>query len=131
MLTIATKETSAFKKFMRSASDNKLPVKVLGMGQKWKGFLQKIDLLKQELENHKNNSHLIILFADGSDSLFSSGTEEILRKFRQFNAKVVYSAEENCIPDQSLSSKWVKSILKLDRLQKFKICKQLDIRQWH
>lgn len=37
MLTVATEETSGFKRFRRSYLANKLDVKVLGMGQKWKG----------------------------------------------------------------------------------------------
>ena len=75
------------------------------MGQKWEGFWQKIVFLKEELEKHKNNPKLIVLYADGHDSLFTAGTSEILHKFLKFNAKIVFSAEEFCAPDRSLSSK--------------------------
>ena len=94
VLTVATEETSDLKLVMRSASCNNLPIKVLGMGRKWKGFWQKIALLREELERHKNNADLMIVYVDGSDSLFTTGAVEIAQKFHKFRAKIVFSAEE-------------------------------------
>ncbi|KAJ9584650.1 hypothetical protein L9F63_021012, partial [Diploptera punctata] len=72
LLTVATNETDGFKRFMRSAKVYDIPVKVLGLGDKWEGGNvrryagggQKINLLKKELDNHKENADKIIMFTD-------------------------------------------------------------------
>jgi hypothetical protein len=35
-LTVATEETSGYKRYQRSVRINGLPVKVLGLGEEWK-----------------------------------------------------------------------------------------------
>lgn len=39
-----------------------------------------------------------VLFTDGYDTMFVSGEEEILKKYRSMGAPVVFSAETNCFP---------------------------------
>lgn len=65
---------------------------------------QKVLLLRKELENHKDDTEKIIMFTDAYDVLFNADEEKILEQFRQFNARVVFSAEGFCWPDPNLAS---------------------------
>ncbi|KAJ8021793.1 Procollagen-lysine,2-oxoglutarate 5-dioxygenase 1 [Holothuria leucospilota] len=116
VVTVATEETDGFKRFMRSTNKYGVNVKVVGMGvewnggdiQRWPGGGQKINLLKQALEEHKDNDNLIILFSDSYDVIFTTGEEEIVGKFLQMNANLVFSAENSIWPDPSLASQYPK-----------------------
>ena len=85
------------------------------MGEEWKGGDMahpgggyKINLLKEELANHKDNKNLVIMFTDSYDVLLLAGKDEILKKFKNFEANVVFGAEDFCWPDQSLKEKYPK-----------------------
>ncbi len=45
----------------------------------------------------------IVLNTDGYDAVFVSGEEEIIKKFNEMNAPVVFSTEKNCYPFQGFS----------------------------
>ncbi|XP_066500754.1 procollagen-lysine,2-oxoglutarate 5-dioxygenase 1 isoform X2 [Hoplias malabaricus] len=112
VLTIATKETDGFKRFMGSARHFNYTVKVLGRGEKWNGgnYMsapgggQKVRLLKSALADIKEEDK-IILFIDSYDVVFSSGPKELLKKFQQVKHKVVFSAETHIWPDRHLEDK--------------------------
>lgn len=114
IITVATEETSGFKRFQRSAQVNNLKVKVLGLGEEWKGGDiantvgggQKVLLLKEELEKHKDDKDKIIMFTDAYDVVFNGDEEQILARFREFDARVLFSAEGFCWPDSSLASQY-------------------------
>ncbi|KAM9317218.1 procollagen-lysine,2-oxoglutarate 5-dioxygenase 2 [Gastrophryne carolinensis] len=113
VLTVATKETDGFLRFMQSAKHFNYSVKVLGKGQDWKGGDvansigggQKVRLLKEELESLADQD-LVVLFTDSYDVIFSGSPEELLRKFQQSNHKVVFSAEALVWPDKRLADKY-------------------------
>ncbi|XP_074537637.1 procollagen-lysine,2-oxoglutarate 5-dioxygenase 1 isoform X2 [Halichoeres trimaculatus] len=112
VLTVATKETDGFKRFMRSAKHFNYTVKVIGQGEEWRGsdYMstpgggQKIRLLKAALEEMKAEDK-IILFIDSYDVVFSSGPKELLKKFQQTRHKVVFSSETLIWPDRHLEDK--------------------------
>ncbi|TSL97308.1 Procollagen-lysine,2-oxoglutarate 5-dioxygenase 1 [Bagarius yarrelli] len=112
VLTVATKETDGFKRFMRSARQFNYTVKVLGRGEKWTGgdYMsapgggQKVRLLKSAMDIMKEEDK-IILFVDSYDVIFSSGPKELLKKFQQTGHKVVFSAETLIWPDRHLEDK--------------------------
>uniref|UniRef100_A0AAR2LM57 Procollagen-lysine,2-oxoglutarate 5-dioxygenase 1 n=1 Tax=Pygocentrus nattereri TaxID=42514 RepID=A0AAR2LM57_PYGNA len=112
LLTVATKETDGFKRFMRSARHFNYTVKVLGRGEKWNGgdYIsapgggQKVRLLKSALADIKEEDK-IILFIESYDVIFSSGPKELLKKFQQTKHKVVFSAETLIWPDRHLEDK--------------------------
>uniref|UniRef100_UPI0037E7992F procollagen-lysine,2-oxoglutarate 5-dioxygenase 1 isoform X2 n=1 Tax=Semicossyphus pulcher TaxID=241346 RepID=UPI0037E7992F len=112
VLTVATKETDGFRRFLRSAKHFNYTVKVLGRGQKWKGgdYMtspgggQKVSLLKAALEGMKTKDK-IILFIDSYDVVFASGPKELLKKFQQARHKVVFSSESLIWPDRHLEDK--------------------------
>lgn len=112
VVTVATESTSGFKRYMRSVDKNQIPVKVLGMGEEWKGGDmansvgggQKVLMMRKALESHKDDKEMIILFTDSYDVLFNANQQQILDKFLEFNARVVFSAEGFCWPDAHLAT---------------------------
>uniref|UniRef100_UPI00398E53FD procollagen-lysine,2-oxoglutarate 5-dioxygenase 2 isoform X1 n=1 Tax=Pristiophorus japonicus TaxID=55135 RepID=UPI00398E53FD len=114
VLTVATRETDGFKRFMQTAKHLHYTVKVLGAEEEWRGGNvpysigggQKVRLLKEEMENHADRDDLVVLFTDGYDVLFAGGPEELLNKFQQFNHKVVFAAEGLIWPDNRLADKY-------------------------
>ncbi|KAF7213791.1 procollagen-lysine,2-oxoglutarate 5-dioxygenase 2 isoform X2 [Nothobranchius furzeri] len=114
VLTVATEETDGFHRFMQTAHYFNYTVKVLGMGEPWKGGDvgrsigggQKVRLLKSTMEILADQEDLVILFVDSYDLIFAGGPEEILRKFLQANHKVVFAADGLIWPDKRLTDKY-------------------------
>uniref|UniRef100_A0A671XNA9 Procollagen-lysine, 2-oxoglutarate 5-dioxygenase 2 n=1 Tax=Sparus aurata TaxID=8175 RepID=A0A671XNA9_SPAAU len=114
VLTVATEETDGFHRFMKSASYFNYTVKVLGMGEAWKGGDvgrsigggQKVRLLKEAMEALADQEDLVVLSVDSYDLIFAGGPEEILRKFQQANHKVLFAAEGLIWPDKRLADKY-------------------------
>ncbi|CAJ1055230.1 procollagen-lysine%2C2-oxoglutarate 5-dioxygenase 1 [Xyrichtys novacula] len=112
VLTVATKETDGFRRFLRSAKHFNYTLKVLGRGEKWQGgdYMsapgggQKVRLLKAALEEMKTEDK-IILFIDSYDVVFASGPKELLKKFQQAKHRVVFSSETLIWPDRHLEDK--------------------------
>ncbi|XP_064185073.1 multifunctional procollagen lysine hydroxylase and glycosyltransferase LH3 isoform X1 [Anguilla rostrata] len=114
VITAATEETDGFNRFMRTIREFNYTVKVLGLGEDWKGGDvartvgggQKVRWLKKELQKHSNKEELVILFVDSYDVILASGPQELLWKFSRMGHRVVFSAEGFCWPDQKLASKY-------------------------
>ena len=117
LITVATENGDPFKRYMRSSQVNGLEGKVVGMGQEWVGGDNdhpgggfKINLLKKEIGNLLKNSedpdNLIVMFTDSYDVLLLESKDEILKKFKEFNAKVVFGAEPYCRPDKQLEDQY-------------------------
>ncbi|PIK40153.1 hypothetical protein BSL78_23007 [Apostichopus japonicus] len=114
VVTVATEETDGFKRFLRSTDKYDVNVKVVGMGEEWTGGDivnwpgggQKINLLKTALEEYKDRDDLILLFSDSYDVIFTTGAEEIIRKFQEMDANLVISAESSIWPDPTLASQY-------------------------
>uniref|UniRef100_A0A674NNP7 procollagen-lysine 5-dioxygenase n=1 Tax=Takifugu rubripes TaxID=31033 RepID=A0A674NNP7_TAKRU len=114
VLTVATEETDGFQRFLQSARYFNYSVKVLGMGEAWKGGDvghsigggQKVRLLKEAMEALADQDDLVVLFVDSYDLIFAGGPEEILRKFQQANHKVLFAAEGLIWPDKRLADKY-------------------------
>ncbi|KAJ7393603.1 Procollagen-lysine,2-oxoglutarate 5-dioxygenase 1 [Desmophyllum pertusum] len=112
-ITVATDETDGYKRFMRSAKVNNIDVKVLGMGEEWRGGDMrnpggghKINILKKETELHRNESNLVLMFVDSYDLILLADPQEFLKKFLEFNANMVFSAEGFCWPDRGLKDQY-------------------------
>uniref|UniRef100_A0A1A8UJG5 Procollagen-lysine,2-oxoglutarate 5-dioxygenase 1 n=1 Tax=Nothobranchius furzeri TaxID=105023 RepID=A0A1A8UJG5_NOTFU len=112
VVTVATKETGGFSRFLRSAKYFNYTVKVLGRGETWTGgdYMsapgggQKVRLLKAALEKMTSGDQ-IVLFVDSFDVVFASSPKELLRKFQQAKHKVVFSSESLIWPDRHLEDK--------------------------
>ncbi|XP_075462634.1 procollagen-lysine,2-oxoglutarate 5-dioxygenase 1 [Ascaphus truei] len=106
VLTVATKETDGLRRFQRSAQCFNYKVKVLGLGEDWRGAGQRVQLLKSGLEQYAEREDVIILFTESHDVVFASGPTELLKKYKQAKSKVVFSAETVVYPDRLLESKY-------------------------
>nr|XP_033815273.1 procollagen-lysine,2-oxoglutarate 5-dioxygenase 2 isoform X4 [Geotrypetes seraphini] len=114
ILTVATKKTDGFHRFMQSAKYFNYTVKVLGRGEEWKGGNaansigggQKVRLLKEALANYAGQEDLVILFTDSYDVIFAGGPEELLKKFQEAHHKVTFAAEGLVWPDKRLADKY-------------------------
>uniref|UniRef100_A0AAY5EQF1 procollagen-lysine 5-dioxygenase n=1 Tax=Electrophorus electricus TaxID=8005 RepID=A0AAY5EQF1_ELEEL len=102
------------REFMRTATEFNYTIKVLGLGEDWRGGDvaktvgggQKVRWLKNEMQKHKDKHNTVILFVDSYDVILASGPEELLLKFSRFKHRVVFSAEGFCWPDQWLAPKY-------------------------
>ena len=118
VITVATEENEALDRFKHSCHVNNIPYKILGIGQEWTGGpaengvllqpggAQKINLLKEELKSYPDLGNHIIMFTDSYDVLFNDGPKNIVKKFREMESTVVFSAEKTCWPDESLEEKY-------------------------
>lgn len=74
------------------------------------GFGMKIKLVKEFLYDKNDND--IILFVDGYDVLFTCNKDEILKRYNNFEMQygkcIVFSTENACWPDSTLSTKYPK-----------------------
>ena len=84
------------------------------MGEAWNGGdIQrhpggghKVNLLRPVVEKWSKEDDLIVMFVDSYDVIFTMGADQILARFKDFDAKVVFSAEGFCWPDESLAAKY-------------------------
>ncbi|CAN0422230.1 unnamed protein product [Lampetra fluviatilis] len=113
VVTVATKATDGFNRFMLNANYFNYTVKVLGLGEDWTGGDvarsvgggQKVRLLRRYMESLEERlDSLLLMFVDSYDVIFASGPEELLRKFYLSGSRVVFGAEAFLWPDESLAS---------------------------
>lgn len=91
VLTIATERNEYVKEFEQSLENNGYEYKLLGLGQKWRGFEMKMELYKQELSNLGNR---IVIVCDSYDIVFLENRKTILDKYHALaNDKVVIGLE--------------------------------------
>ena len=88
------------------------------MGEEWKGGdmnnpggAYKINLLKKEMEQFKHRDNLILMFTDSYDVLILGKQDDILKRFHNFDAKVVFGAEPFCWPDETLKDDYPEVVL--------------------
>lgn len=122
LLTVATEENDRLKRFRESCEYFGVPYKILGLGDEWTGGKakdgvlqsfgggQKINLLKKELNSWISLKDTIVMFTDSYDVVLLANPVDILRKFRDFNTPIVFSAEKTCWPDPSLSDLYPESL---------------------
>ncbi|KAH3821107.1 procollagen-lysine,2-oxoglutarate 5-dioxygenase 1-like isoform X1 [Dreissena polymorpha] len=113
VVTIATENNDGLRRYLRSTKKYGLNTEVYGLGEAWKGGdMQgqggghKVNLLRRELKKYKDRDDLIVMFTDSYDVVLTSGSEDILEKFRKLDARVVFSAEGFCWPDKQLADKY-------------------------
>ena len=74
-------------------------IEVLGLGQGWKGYRDKLEGVRAYLEKSglKNSTKDIVMFVDGYDTAFTPGYQDLIKKFKSFKKPIVISAETNCV----------------------------------
>ncbi|OWF41242.1 procollagen-lysine,2-oxoglutarate 5-dioxygenase 1-like isoform X2 [Mizuhopecten yessoensis] len=111
VITVATKTNDGLRRYMQSAQKYGYDVKVLGFGQEWEGGNmelgvgggQKINMMKEGLQEFAGRDDLLLMFTDSYDVVFTNTAEELLKKFKKFDARVLFSAEGYCWPNQELA----------------------------
>ena len=77
-----------------------------GGGTKYYGYATKLFILHNELKKLEYKKKFIVMFNDAHDVLVYQGQNEIKKKFKKFNTKIVFGAETLCMPDETFSSKY-------------------------
>jgi len=118
VITVATDRNENLDRFEDSCTKNNIPYIILGLGDKWEsgraengvllepGGAQKIIYLRDEINKWDDLDNTIILFSDSYDVIFNDTPDNIIRKFREFNRPLVFSAEKTCWPNQELSDRY-------------------------
>ena len=118
VITVATERNENLQRFEDSCKKNDVPYLILGLGDKWEsgraengvllepGGAQKIIYLRDEIKNWDDLENTIILFSDSYDVIFNDGPKELVRKFREFNSPVVFSAEKTCWPNSDIANEY-------------------------
>ncbi|CAB3404364.1 unnamed protein product [Caenorhabditis bovis] len=116
VVTIATEETDGLKRLLESAKAFDIDVEVLALGQQWNGGDtrveagggQKIRILSEWIEQHKDKKNTMILFVDAYDVVFNARIEAIIAKYIEHfsDKRVVFGAEPFCWPDETLAAEY-------------------------
>ncbi|KAI6647973.1 Procollagen-lysine,2-oxoglutarate 5-dioxygenase 3 [Oopsacas minuta] len=110
VVTVATDETDGLKRLRRSAEVYDLDLTVTGLGIEWQGgdvarFAgggHKVNILKEKLEEWRDEPNTVIMFTDAYDVILTANAETILKKFLEFECKLVFAAEPFLWPDLGL-----------------------------
>lgn len=118
VVTVATEDNDNLKRFKKSCEYYNVPYLVLGMGDDWNsgraengvllepGGAQKINYLRKELMTWNDLEDHIVMFTDSYDVVLMANPEEIVAKFRNMGAPIVFSTEKTCWPDGDLVDKY-------------------------
>jgi len=93
LITYATHSEGTFDELVNNKFNT--PIKVLGWGKKWNGFMDKFKNMYEYIQTLPDND--IIIFIDGFDSKINQPINIIKKKFLEFNSDIVIS-EQDYIP---------------------------------
>lgn len=91
VVSVATHSTRYFPLFIQSLERNNIDYKILGFGQKWKGFSWRFSLVYDYINSLSDND--IVMFTDAFDCMLLSDMNEIESKFKKSNKEFIISAE--------------------------------------
>ena len=89
IVTYANKSFGMFEKLVNN--DFSVKVKVLGMGKKWNGYIDKSIGLLEYMETKKDDD--IIVFVDGFDTKINKNPYNIRTLFESYDCKVLVSSD--------------------------------------
>lgn len=107
--TVATTPGPGLDQLRASCHRADLGLTVLGLGNQWEGYGNKWLWTLAYLKSQDLPPDALMVFVDGYDVINTARPEELIAKFRQFNACVVFSAEVNCYPDEALAAQYPPS----------------------
>ena len=111
LFTVATESKKA-EQLIESCKRHDLHLELLGVGEKWQGGVMadgpggghKVHYLRSRLRNV--DDHDIVMFVDGYDVVINDTQDELVNRFKQFGADVVFGAEPPCWPDESIADQF-------------------------
>jgi hypothetical protein len=89
VVTYANKSVGMFEELVNN--DHGVKVKVLGMGNKWNGYIDKSIGLLKYMETKKDND--IIVFVDGFDTKINKDISNVKSLFESYECKVLVSKD--------------------------------------
>lgn len=95
-VTVATDKKAYFDIMQNSCQRNGIDLTVLGMNTKWKGFSMRFELLKKYLDSLSDENE-IIMMNDAYDVVFLQNSSTIIKKFKKFNKKIVFSEQKGLL----------------------------------
>ncbi|VDI20401.1 procollagen-lysine,2-oxoglutarate 5-dioxygenase, invertebrate, partial [Mytilus galloprovincialis] len=109
-ITIAPDETDSLTRYQYTADKNGIKTKVYGLGHAWRKAEEmtctaggyKVNVLRDSLGEFTNRQDLVLIYTDSSDAVFIERRKDILSKFKSFDAKVVFAADNFIWPDPKL-----------------------------
>jgi GR25 family glycosyltransferase involved in LPS biosynthesis len=115
IISVATYYNDGLDRYIHSMQQFGMGADILGMNTgeynmlKYPGGGFKVNLLKKKLKREENNYRPddLILFTDSFDVVFIDNKDNIIRKFEEFDGKIIFSAETFCWPDKSLESHYM------------------------
>ena len=116
VITLATKNEGYYEALKISAKRNNINLITLGWGQKWTGFMMKINLIKEYLNNLDDND--IVVCSDAYDVLIFQDADTIINKFKSFNKPIILSIDGKA---NSLLQIWFQSRV-FDKCNNIHIC---------
>ena len=87
VVTYANKSSGMFEELVNN--EHGVKVKVLGMGKKWNGFLDKYKGVLEYMETKNDDD--IIVFLDGFDSKINKDISNVKSLFKSYNCKILVS----------------------------------------
>lgn len=109
IVTVATEHS---KMWALEQSAEKYGVKVVNLGKDhpWRdemtglAGMPKIQLVNEYLATAPDDA--IILYLDGYDTFFADDPSNVLERYHQMGADIVFGAEDECWPDKNTAHKW-------------------------
>jgi len=111
LLTVATESLKA-ENLIKSCEVHGLELEMLGVGEPWEGGVMadgpggghKVHYLRSRLRNV--DDHDIVMFVDGYDVVINDNQNELIKRFKQFGADVVFAAEPIIWPDNTIADQF-------------------------
>lgn len=94
LLTVSTTHNQFTKDWENSAKIYGYNYEILGVGEPWKGFNTKMQLLIQFLQTQRADELMVV--TDAYDLLMTGPPEELERKFKKLHKPIVIGAESGC-----------------------------------
>ena len=122
VLTVAVKNTSSLRRYLRSSAVAGINVKVLGQGEEWVQIGQKLNLVKSELKqiiteyNSGSTAHdPIVMFTNSYTTLLLGTPAQIISNFKKTKARILFSPEKSCQnPSQGQDTEQHSQVLNCD-----------------
>lgn len=93
-ITVCTKSCPQLDNWRRSGEYNNIECIVIGMGEKWGGWIWRTQKYLEYIDTLDPNE--IILLTDATDVIFIDNADQILSKFINNGSKVIIGAEPAC-----------------------------------
>jgi len=88
-ITYATHSEGTFQELINN--EYNIPIKVLGWGTEWKGFMDKFKSMYSYIKTLPDDD--VVFFIDGFDSVINQPLEKIKEIFSEFNSDIILSLD--------------------------------------